>query len=191
MVYFFEKCSEGGVEVNFIAMDFETANAKPYSACSLALVMVRNSQIVGEYYTLIKPETDFFWRNIQIHGIHPRDVATAPKFPAVWEQIQQYYNENSLIVAHNAPFDNGVLKGTLAYYGLEQPPFLSLCTARSSRKLYPEFPNHRLNTMCEQLKIPLLNHHDALEDSRACAQILLRQEDEFGVAPLKKLVTVQ
>ena len=39
--------------MNFIAMDFETANAKPYSACSLALVMVRDSLIVGEYYTSV------------------------------------------------------------------------------------------------------------------------------------------
>lgn len=45
--------------MNFIAMDFETANYQKHSACSLALVMVRNSQIVDEYYTLIKPETDF------------------------------------------------------------------------------------------------------------------------------------
>lgn len=140
--------------MNFIAMDFETANAKPYSACSLALVMVRDSRIVGEYYTLIQPETDFFWRNIQIHKIHPQDVVDAPKFPDVWQQINQYFNPQSLIVAHNAAFDNKVLAECLDYYGLD-------------------------------------NHHDALEDSRACAQILLRQEDSFGTDPLKKLVTIQ
>ena len=177
--------------MNFIAMDFETANHEKHSACSLALVMVRKSKIVGEYYSLIKPETPFFWRNIQIHGIHPEDVANAPKFPTVWEEISQYYNQNSLIVAHNAPFDNGVLAGCLDYYGLEKQPYLSLCTARSSRKLYPEFPNHRLNTMCEMLDITLENHHDALEDSRACAEILLRQEAQFGTDPLKKMVTIK
>ncbi len=46
--------------MNFVAMDFETANHQPYSACSLALVMVKNSQIVDEFYTLIQPETPFF-----------------------------------------------------------------------------------------------------------------------------------
>lgn len=46
--------------MNFIAMDFETANYQKHSACSLALVMVENSQIVDEYYTLIKPKTKFF-----------------------------------------------------------------------------------------------------------------------------------
>ncbi len=46
--------------MNFIAMDFETANYQKHSACSLALVMVQDSKIVGEYYTLIQPETEFF-----------------------------------------------------------------------------------------------------------------------------------
>ncbi|WP_207941317.1 exonuclease, DNA polymerase III, epsilon subunit protein [Enterococcus sp. DIV2402] len=177
--------------MNFIAMDFETANYQRHSACSLALVMVRNSQIVGEYYTLIQPETEFFWRNIQIHGIRPQDVVHAPKFPEVWQQIEQYYQENSLIVAHNAGFDTGVLTGCLEYYGLKQPHYLSLCTVKTSRKLYPEIANHKLNTMCELLDIPLNNHHDALEDSRACANILLHQEKKFGVEPLKKLVMMK
>lgn len=177
--------------MNFIAMDFETANYQKHSACSLALVMVRNSQIVGEYYTLIQPETSFAWKNIQIHGIRPEMVEKSPKFPEVWEIIQQYYNLNSLIVAHNASFDTGVLAGCLDYYGLEKTNYLSLCTVRTSRKLYPEFANHRLNTVCKHLEIPLENHHDALEDSRACAKILLRQEQDFGTDPLKKLVIVK
>ncbi len=63
-ICFFQKyvtvISQGGfTEMNFVAMDFETANHQPYSACSLALVMVKNSQIVDEFYTLIQPETPF------------------------------------------------------------------------------------------------------------------------------------
>lgn len=56
--------------MNFVAMDFETANGQWHSACSLALVVVRNDQIVDSFYTLIKPETYFSSRNTQIHGIH-------------------------------------------------------------------------------------------------------------------------
>lgn len=177
--------------MNFYAIDFETANYSKHSACSLALVKVENSRIVDEYYTLIQPETDFYWKNIQIHGIRPEDVVNAPKFPVVWNQIQQCFQENQLVVAHNASFDCGVLAGCLDYYGLAQPHYLSLCTVKTSRKLFPEMPNHRLNTVCEQLNIQLNNHHDALEDSRACAEILLYQEQQFGTEPLKKLVTVK
>ncbi len=174
--------------MNFIAMDFETANAQRHSACSLALVMVKNNQIVDQFYSLVQPETDFHWRNVQIHGIHPEDVQQAPAFPAVWEQIKDYFQPNHLIVAHNAPFDCSVLKGCLDYYGLNQPHYLSLCTVKTSRKLFPEFPNHKLNTVCDALNISLTHHHNALDDSLACANILLEQEKQFGDRPLKQLV---
>lgn len=174
--------------MNFIAIDFETANHLPHSACSVALVMVQHGKIVGEYYSLIQPETEFFWRNIQVHGIEPEDVRNAPKFPEVWRNIQTYFQENRLIVAHNAAFDMKVLAGCLDYYGLEQPHYLSLCTVKTSRKLFPTMTNHRLDTVCANLNITLNNHHDALEDSRACAEILLYQAANFGVEPLKKLV---
>lgn len=174
--------------MNFIAIDFETANHLPHSACSVALVMVQHGKIVGEYYSLIQPETEFFWRNIQVHGIEPEDVRNASKFPEVWRNIQTYFQENRLIVAHNAAFDMKVLAGCLDYYGLEQPHYLSLCTVKTSRKLFPTMTNHRLDTVCANLNITLNNHHDALEDSRACAEILLYQAANFGVEPLKKLV---
>lgn len=176
--------------MNFIAYDFETANAQVYSACSIALVMVKNSKIVGHYYSLIKPETEFHWRNIQVHGIHPEDVEEAPSFVEVWHEIEQYFQENRLIVAHNASFDNRVLAGCLSYYGLPEAHYLSLCTVRTSKKLYPSLANHRLNTVSDFLSIGLENHHHALDDSLACTEILLRQEAEYGVEPLKKLVKI-
>lgn len=174
--------------MNFIAFDFETANFKKHSACSVALIMVQNSKIVGHYYSLINPQTDFHWKNIEVHGIQPDEVKEAPTFPAIWEEISEFFQDNRLIVAHNAPFDNGVLKACLEHYNLEQPHYLSLCTVRTSKKLYPQFENHRLNTVCKNLGISLENHHHALDDSIACANILLQQERQFGVEPLKELV---
>ena len=53
--------------MNFVSMDFETANGSRDSACSLALVLVRNDQIVDNFYTLINPQQYFSPRNIQIH----------------------------------------------------------------------------------------------------------------------------
>lgn len=67
--------------MNFVAFDFETANAKRNSACSLALTVVQNNQIVDELYSLINPKTNFDYRNIAIHGIKPQMVADSPDFP--------------------------------------------------------------------------------------------------------------
>ena len=175
--------------MNFVALDFETANHERHSACSVALTVVRNSQIVDNYYTLIKPETPFFWRNVQVHGIHERDVANAPNFAKVWDDMKPCFKENKLIVAHNLPFDQGVLNGCLDYYEIERPHFQTLCTVQSSRRLLTELPNHKLNTVCDHFGINLENHHHALDDSNACATILLHLENIFGTEPLKNLVT--
>lgn len=176
--------------MNFVAMDFETASAKRFSACSLALTIVRNDQIVDEFYSLINPQTDFSWRNTQVHGLTQADVADAPIFPTVWDHVGSFFDRNKLVIAHNAPFDNGVLKSCLAHYGLEQPIYQTLDTVRTSRKFFPEFPNHKLNTVCDQLEIELNHHHNALDDSQACANILLYQEQHFGIEPLRPFVKV-
>lgn len=176
--------------MNFVAMDFETANAKRYSAVSMGLVIVRNDIIVDEFYTLIKPDTYFDRRNTAIHGIHESDVQDAPTFPMVWEQINQFFTPNQLIVAHNASFDNSVLRETLAYYGKPAPHYLALDTLRTSRKLYPDLVNHKLNTLAAALQIDLNHHHNALDDTVAAAKILITQAKQFGVSPLKQFVKV-
>lgn len=166
--------------MNFVAMDFETASAKRYSACSLALTVVRNNQVTDEFYTLIKPDTDFFWRNVQIHGIHESDVANSPSFPDIWPHIQQFFTPDQLVIAHNAQFDNGVLRQTLTHYDLSAPSYLTLDTVKTSRKFLPTLANHKLDTVCEALGITLEHHHNALDDSLACANILLAQSHTFG-----------
>lgn len=177
--------------MNFIAMDFETANYQMNSACSLALVMVQNSKIVGEYYTLINPQTTFRPQNIRIHGITPAMVTTAPKFSEMWTEIAHYFLPQRLIVAHNAPFDCGVLKACLTTAELSLPQFLSIDTVKTSKKFFPQWPSHRLNVCCQELGIALDHHHDALEDSRACANILLKEAELFGPEALKPFVRQQ
>lgn len=60
--------------MNFTAMDFETANSHPESACSLALVMVRNNEIVDRFIQLLIRKCLFDGRNIRVHGITAEDV---------------------------------------------------------------------------------------------------------------------
>ncbi|MBW1605935.1 3'-5' exonuclease [Lactobacillus sp. Sy-1] len=176
--------------MNFVAIDFETAAGSRASACSLALTVVRNNEIASEFYTLINPEVPFFWRNVQVHGIHESDVVDAPTFPAVWDKIKLFFAPNRLIVAHNARFDNSVLKKSLERYHLVQPQYLTLDTLAVSRALFPEFTNHKLNTICQNLNIELNHHHNALDDSLACANILRYEQRQFGDDQLKPFVQV-
>ena len=173
--------------MDFTAIDFETANRQTHSACSVALTIVRDSKIVDEYYTLIQPETWFDRFNTQIHGIRETDVYDAPKFPEVWNDMEQFFTPEQLVVAHNMPFDKRILTGTLSHYGVSAPQFRTLCTVQSSRALLRELPNHKLNTVAAHYGISL-NHHHALDDARASASILLNQEKEFGPHSLERFI---
>jgi len=173
--------------MDFITMDFETANRQTHSACSLALTIVEDNQIIDEYYSLIKPETWFNQFNTTIHGITETDVESSPKFPGIWNDISNYFTKDQLVVAHNMPFDKRILNGTLNYYKIQEPELKTLCTVQTSRRLLKELPNHKLNTVANYYRIPL-NHHHALDDARASAKILIEQTNRFGHDSVATLV---
>ncbi|CAM2788091.1 3'-5' exonuclease [Fructilactobacillus fructivorans] len=174
--------------MNFAAIDFETAAGKRASACSVALTIVRNDEVVDEFYSLINPECEFNWRNINVHGIHEKDVVDSPTFPEVWDQINPLFDRNKLVIAHNNNFDNSVLKKSLERYGLRQPHYQTLDTVKTSKKFYPGFVNHKLNTVSQNLGIELQHHHNALDDSLACANILIYEYQQFGKNAIKPFV---
>ncbi|MDF7672399.1 3'-5' exonuclease [Lactobacillus sp. ESL0701] len=174
--------------MNFIAMDFETANRHPESACSLALVMVRNNQIVDRFYTVINPQMPFDARNIQIHDITAADVEDAPTMAEVWPQIKALYQPGMLVAAHNARFDTNVMRQSLARYDIQEPHYFVIDTLQTSKLFEPELKDHKLDTVANSLNVELWHHHNALSDSEACAGILISQDQQFGDEAIKNLV---
>lgn len=150
-------------ENSFTAIDFETAQSKRFSICQVGLVRVENHIIVQEQSILVQPPGNYYWdKFIDIHGITPGQTVNAPKFDAFWNQIEPYI-KNQLVVAHNGfGFDFLVLNKTLDYYGIEIPEFEKQCTYRIFKK--------GLASLCSNYGINL-NHHDALSDARACAEL--------------------
>ena len=70
--------------MDFVALDFETANIDPASACSVGIVTIKNNIVVDEYYSLIKPKKMIFdSSNIQVNGITPAMVEDAAEFSEV------------------------------------------------------------------------------------------------------------
>lgn len=93
---------------NFAAIDFETANQQRTSICSVGIVIVRNGEIVDSYYSLIKPEPEYYsYWNTRVHGLTMEDTMNARVFPEVWAEIQPKI-EGLPLVAHNSPFDEGL-----------------------------------------------------------------------------------
>lgn len=174
--------------MNFTAMDFETANSHPESACSLALVMVRNNEIVDRFYTVINPQMPFDGRNIRVHGINAEDVKNAPTMAEVWPKIKKLYQPGMLVAAHNARFDCRVMEKSLARYNIPAPHYFAIDTLATSKAFEPNLPNHKLDTVSQALDINLWHHHNALSDSEACAGILIEENKRVGDDPIKKMV---
>ncbi|MDF7636689.1 3'-5' exonuclease [Leuconostocaceae bacterium ESL0958] len=174
--------------MNFVAIDFETASNVRHSAVSLALVVVRDNAIVDQFYSLLQPNVPFSPRNSQIHGIYPEDVVDAPTFAEIWPTIAALFTEDKLVVAHNANFDASVLRACLDQAGLPEAHYQLLDTVQTSRRLLPQLPNHKLNTVSAALAIDLAHHHNALADAIACAEILIREQQLFGDDMLKEYV---
>ena len=74
---------------DFAAIDFETANNERSSVCSVGVVIVRGGEVVDRFYSLIKPEPEYYnYRCSQVHGLCAADTDNAPVFPEVWKQIE-------------------------------------------------------------------------------------------------------
>lgn len=172
--------------MDFVAIDFETANNERSSACSIGLVYVNRGMISQKEYFLFRP-APFYFTNSHIHGIYEQDVENMPSFCESWNEILPKI-EDKLIVAHNAAFDLSVLRATLSSSVHDFPNLNYICTWRLSQVLLKELANHRLSTISKHFGIEL-NHHHALSDAEACAQlalILAKKNDEKSLLELSK-----
>ena len=159
--------------MNFVSIDFETANYERTSACSIGIVIVQNGEITHTEHHLIRPYPDYYLsQNTQIHGLTSNDTVDAPSFEELWPRIAKYF-QNTLVVAHNASFDISVLRATLSHYNIGYPIFNYYCTLRLAKFAIPSLANHKLPTVCKAVEAKhMLKHHDALSDAIGCAEIL-------------------
>ena len=156
---------------SFAAIDFETANAKRTSVCSVGVVIVRDGEFVNSFYSLIQPEPNYYnyWCT-EVHGLCRKDTENAPLFPDVWKQIEPLIDGLPLI-AHNSPFDESCLKAAFQVYQMDYPNYDFFDTLCVSRHKLPDLENHQLQTVAKACGYNLKHHHHALADAEACAWI--------------------
>lgn len=156
----------------FVAFDVETPNYENNRMSAIGIATVKGEEITGTFGTVINPETYFASFHVALTGITPGQAERAPAFWALWPTVEPLLS-GGILLAHNAPFDLGVLARCLRAYSIDWAHYVPyICTVRMSRAALPQLPNHRLNTLCEHWDIPL-EHHRAESDSLACAQLFL------------------
>ena len=163
----------------YIVFDVETPNRYNDRMSAIGISIVEDGKIVEEMFSYVNSEEPFDDFNTQLTGISAETVADAPTFPELWKKIEGMMG-SGILVAHNAPFDMGVLKKCLEDYGIrwtERTRYI--CTVQIGRSELPGM-KHGLDAMREFYGIAL-DHHKADNDSHAAAEILLRYMED-GVA---------
>ena len=174
--------------LDFTAIDFETANGFRGSPCAVGLTKVRGGKIVEEASWLMRPPHNydhFDYHNVRIHGITAADVAGRPRFGELFAEIGAFIGDD-VLAAHNAAFDLGVIRSALEVSGLPGPAYDYVCTVMLSRRCYSLVSNS-VPFAAEEAGVPLVKHHDAAEDARACAGILVDIARRNGANSLTEL----
>lgn len=150
----------------FVAVDFETMTKNPASICAAGFVKVVNGVIHEQWYSLIKPVEDnmpetFTW----LHGITYEMTASAPTYPTAHTKLREMLSDGSPFVCHWTGADVRFAEAAQEHYSLKN-------CINETVDTY-ELSGMNLANACEHYGIDLGNHHDALCDARACAQLLL------------------
>ena len=160
--------------LDFVAVDFETANRSHSSACAVGAVRVRDGRVVDEFHSLIRPaegHDEFESGNIRVHGITVEDVALAPQWPDLYPTLQKFIGGDA-VVGHNAAFDTSVLLNTCGAFDIDWPSLDVVCTLRLARAAL-HLPSYSLPWVAAHLNVPPFDHHNPLADARASAFVLI------------------
>lgn len=165
---------EGPTYHTITVVDFEIANNSMTSICAIGLCRIDDGKIVGrEHYLIQPPENRYDADMSAVHGITPDMTRDAESFPIVWDKIKQHF-QNTYVAAHNAKrFDMPALKAVLEHFGIEEPHFEFIDTMYVCDKYKDASCRRSLSALCEAFGIPLTDHHNALCDAEAAANLIL------------------
>jgi DNA polymerase-3 subunit epsilon len=175
--------------MELITIDFETAKYSRESACSVGLVKYLNGKPTDTFYSLIRPPSLYIRPDFtDIHGLTVDDVRDAPTFADIWDSSIKPFIGDLPLAAHNAPFDMGVLRAVLEWYGLSVPSLPYFCTCNLARNTWPGLRSYALTALAQRFDIHY-NAHNALDDAMTCGKLVQMSAEEFGSANVDELLT--
>ena len=161
----------------FVVVDLETTGARPGEAAitEIGAVRLRDGRVLDEFSSLVDPQAPVPASVTLLTGITTAMVESAPPVAAVLPAFLEFagFGPDTVLVAHNAPFDVAFLKAACASQGVRWPSPAVLDTLWLARRLVPrgEVGNHRLGTLARVFGAQAPTHR-ALDDARAAAGVL-------------------
>lgn len=164
-------------DIDFIAIDFETATPDMNSACSVGIAVVSNLQIAFTQHSFIRPpHNKYDPHNIQVHGITASDTENEKSAFEVLHPLACLM-DSTIVVAHNAPFDMSVLHRSL---GVENSEYDFVYVDTMDMVKPYDLPKRSLTACAEYFGIEMGCHHNALDDAVACAQVAIACMKDAG-----------
>ena len=158
----------------YVVFDIETTgfSAVEDRIIEIGAVKVQNGEIIDSYSTFVNPEVPIPFDIINLTGITDDMVMDAPNIDAVLPEFLEFAKD-AVFVAHNAGFDMGFIEQNCKL--LEMPSqYTYLDTVALARVLLPTLAKYKLNIVAKALNISLENHHRAVDDAKATAEIFVK-----------------
>ncbi len=162
------------LDETYVVFDIETTgfSAIKDRIIEIGAVKVENGKIVDRYSTFVNPKRPIPFKIEQLTSINDSMVLDAPEIEEVLPEFLEFVGD-AVLVAHNANFDVGFIEQNCRYQDIE-PDFTSLDTVGLARVLLPNISKATLNVVAKNLGISLENHHRAVDDANATAEIFLK-----------------
>jgi DNA polymerase III subunit alpha, Gram-positive type len=159
----------------YVVVDIETTGLSKYihKMTEIAAVKVKNNRVVGEFQTLINPETHIPSFITRLTGINDEMVKDAPRVHEILPEFLDFLGDSTL-VAHNATFDYGFIAYNVNKYLDKEVRNQKLCTRKLANRLLPDLPRKRLGDLCEMFEVQNDQAHRAMGDTKATVKVFTK-----------------
>lgn len=176
------------INLKFAVVDVETTGGpdEMNRVTEVGIVLLDGTEQVGTFHSLVDPGVPItpFVQNLT--GITDEMVSGKPQFSSLAEQISEMLSDR-IFVAHNVQFDSKMIRSEMKRCCIKfDPP--RLCTVKISRRFFPGLPSYSLHNLTQSLGLPDFNHHRAMDDTLAAAEILKLALNKVGPAAILKEV---
>ena len=166
-------------ETTFAVLDLETSGGSPNSGAGITeigVVKVRGGTVLGTFQSFVDPGHSLPPFITQLTGITDEMLFSAPFIDEVLPTLFEFLGstDETVLVAHNSPFDMSFLKAAALAHELAWPNYLTVDTARLARAVLDqdEVSNCKLGTLATFFNAQTSPNHRALDDALATVDVL-------------------
>ena len=174
--------------MKFAVVDLETTGgtAEVGRITEVGIVLLDDCEVVKTFSALVDPGMPIQPFVQHLTGITDEMVQGKPQFSAIAEEVAELLQDR-IFVAHNVQYDCKFMRAELKRCCIKiDPP--RLCTVKISRRFFPGLPSYSLHKLTQSLELPEFNHHRALDDAMAAAEILKLAYNKVGADKILKEV---